>query len=101
VREGTPARLRDAGNGACEVSGPLTFSSCDALWRALESGGALRSARSADLSGVDGADSAGLALLLAWRAARIEAGGDLQFEAVPQRLRLLARLTGAEALIDD
>jgi phospholipid transport system transporter-binding protein len=101
VNTGTLARLRDTGNGACEVSGPLTFSSCDALWRALESGGALRSARSADLSGVDAADSAGLALLLAWRAARIEAGGDLQFDAVPQRLRLLARLTGAEPLLDD
>lgn len=101
MREGTPARLRDAGNGACELSGPLTLSSCDALWRALESGGALRSARSADLSGVDDADSAGLALLLAWRAARIGAGGDLQFRALPQRLRLLARLTGAETLLDD
>ncbi|MEY2854387.1 MAG: hypothetical protein RL030_1519 [Pseudomonadota bacterium] len=98
---GTTAQLRDAGNGECEVSGPLTFASCDALWRSLESGGALRATRRADLSGVDAADSAGLALLLAWRAARIEAGGDLQFDAVPQRLRLLARLTGAEALLED
>lgn len=95
------AVLRDAGADACEVSGPLTFRSCDALWRALERGGALRSARSADLSGVDAADSAGLALLLAWRAARIGAGGDLRFQAVPQRLRLLARLTGAEGMLED
>lgn len=95
------AQLRDAGNGACSVSGSLTFASCDALWRELESAGALRTARSADLSGVDGADSAGLALLLAWRAARIEAGGDLAFNSVPERVRLLARLAGAEAMLGD
>jgi phospholipid transport system transporter-binding protein len=96
----TGAQLRDVGNGECVVSGALTFRSCDALWAALEAGGALHSARQADLSGVDAADSAGLALLLAWRAARIGAGGDLRFDSVPQRVRLLARLTGAEALLD-
>jgi ABC-type transporter Mla MlaB component len=94
------AQLHDAGDGACTISGPLTFGSCAALWQQLQTGGALRSARSADLSGVEVADSAGLALLLAWRAARLDAGGDLRLGSVPQRLRLLARLTGAEGLLE-
>ncbi|MDR2214733.1 MAG: STAS domain-containing protein [Nevskiaceae bacterium] len=92
-------RLDAAGEGAYAISGPLTLGTCEWLWRQLQAGNALRTARRADLSGVDGADSAGLALLMAWRAACIAAGGDVQFEAVPQRLRLLAQLTGAEELL--
>lgn len=79
--------------------GALTFATCDAVWRQLSASGALRGMGRVDLSGVSDADSAGLALLLAWRAARRAAGGDVAFDGVPERLRLLARLTGAEPLL--
>ncbi len=54
--------------GDASLSGELTFATVPQLWRDLERGGLLRSATVADLSAVSDADSAGLALLVAWRA---------------------------------
>jgi ABC-type transporter Mla MlaB component len=95
------AQISDVAEGVCALNGPLTFGSCASIWRQLQVGGALRSACSVNLAEVAAADSAGLALLLAWRASRIAAGGDLRFDDVPQRLQLLARLSGAEGLLTD
>ncbi len=88
------------GDGRCAVSGALGFATVSGFWRELEAGGWLKSAQTVDLSAVTSADSAGLALLIAWRAARRRAGGTLRFEAVPERLQALARLTDAQSLLD-
>lgn len=86
--------------GRCTLTGVLDFASVAGLWRELEKGGWLVTATSVDLSRVAQADSAGLALLIAWRAARTCAGGALHFEAVPERLQALARITDAQSLLD-
>ncbi len=81
------------------LSGSLTLETAPWLWRELQSGGLLTSATEADLSGLTESDSAGLALLITWRACRRRAGGDMNFTGMPHRLRLLAELTGAQAAL--
>jgi phospholipid transport system transporter-binding protein len=95
------AQLAEKAEGRCAISGALTFETVPWIWQQLGEGTWLRKAREADLSGVTAADSAGLALLVAWRAAVIAANGALKFEAVPERLVALARLTEAESLLAD
>jgi phospholipid transport system transporter-binding protein len=94
------AQLAEQGEGRCALSGALTMETAPWLWRELQQAGLLASAVEADLSGVSASDSAGLALLVTWRASRRQAGGELTFTAVPARLRALAELTGAGALLD-
>jgi phospholipid transport system transporter-binding protein len=92
-------QLAEKGDGQCAISGELCFETAGWLWQQLREGDWLTRARMADLSGVTTADSAGLALLIAWRASTVASGGSLRFEAVPGRLIALARLTDAEALL--
>jgi ABC-type transporter Mla MlaB component len=93
------AQLAEKGEGRCAISGSLTFETAPWLWQQLREGAWLDKAREADLSGVVSADSAGLALLVAWRAAVSAGGGTLGFIEAPDRLLALARLTDAEALL--
>ncbi len=81
------------------MAGALTFETVPVLWRQLEAGGLLNAARDADLAGVTDADSAGLALLVAWRGNCAVAGGNLDLRALPARIVALARLTGGEAAL--
>jgi ABC-type transporter Mla MlaB component len=93
------AQLAEKGEGRCALSGALTFETAPWLWQQLREGAWLEKAREADLSGVASADSAGLALLVAWRASVAAGGGALSFTSVPERMLALARLTDAEALL--
>jgi phospholipid transport system transporter-binding protein len=94
------SQLAERGEGRCAVMGDLTLESVPWLWRELQSGDLLHGALAADLHGVTRADSAGLALLLAWRAGCKAKGHDLYFTNVPDRLLALAKLTGAESLLE-
>jgi phospholipid transport system transporter-binding protein len=93
------AQLAEQGGGRCTVSGSLTLETAPWLWRELNSGGLLATATEVDLAGVSEADSAGLALLITWRACRRRHGEDMNFSGLPQRLQLLAALTGAGAAL--
>lgn len=92
-------QLAARGEGRCSVSGVLTLETAPALWKQLKADGLLGSAREADLSGVTDADSAGLALLVAWRGHCLAAGGSLGFQGLPPRIVALARLTSADAAL--
>jgi phospholipid transport system transporter-binding protein len=93
------AQLAEKGDGRCAIAGALTFETAPWIWQQLRAGDWLSKGREADLTGITTADSAGLALLIAWRAAIASLGGALTFESVPERLIALARLTDAEALL--
>jgi phospholipid transport system transporter-binding protein len=93
------AQLADRGEGRCVLSGALTLETAPWLWQQLQTGSLLDGARTAELSDVTDADSAGLALLVTWRASCQAAGADLRFENVPERLMALARLTDAQSLL--
>jgi len=95
----TFAALSTKGEGSCAVTGVLTLETAPALWKQLKAGGLLSSAREADLTGVTDADSAGLALLVAWRAHCLAAGGTLGFHGLPSRIVALASLTSAQAAL--
>ncbi|MEO6078822.1 MAG: STAS domain-containing protein [Steroidobacteraceae bacterium] len=95
------AALSTKGEGHCAVTGILTLETAPELWKQLKGGGLLTSAREADLSGVTDADSAGLALLVAWRSSCAAANNQLHFRALPVRISALAKLTGAEAALGD
>jgi phospholipid transport system transporter-binding protein len=93
------AELSNTGEGRCAVSGVLTIETAPELWKQLNAGGLLASARVADLSGVTDADSAGLALLVAWRGQCLASGGSLGFLGLPARILALAKLTSAETAL--
>jgi len=94
-----PASITQQAAGRCALAGDLTLATAGELWKLLRSSGLLHSADSVDASGVADSDSAGLALLIAWRAARIKAGGDLAITSLPARLSALARITEAEGIV--
>jgi len=93
------AIVTDQGAGQCSLAGDLTLATADQLWKQLQSTGLLGSATRVDTGGVGRSDSAGLALLVAWRAVRRINGGDLSITSLPSRLTALARLTDAEAIV--
>jgi phospholipid transport system transporter-binding protein len=94
-----PAELAEKGEGRCAISGALTMETAPWLWQQLKAGGLLTAASEADLTGVTDADSAGLALLVAWRGSCAAAGGDLGYRGLPARIVALAQLTGAESAL--
>jgi ABC-type transporter Mla MlaB component len=99
VSDPATSQLADRGGGRCAVAGALTLESAPWLWNELQATGLLAGAREADLSQIAAADSAGLALLIAWKAHCRRQGGELAFSGVPDRLVALARLTDAQTLL--
>jgi phospholipid transport system transporter-binding protein len=93
------AQLAERGEGRCAVAGELTLDTVPSLWQQLQASQLLAGAKAADLSAVTDADSAGVALLIAWRASCKTGGVDLQFSAIPARIIALAQLTGAEVAL--
>ena len=89
-----------AGDGTVRVSGPLTFDTVEAVRAAARAGmgpdrwrdGAL----TFDLGGVGRADSAGLALLVAWQRTAHGEGGRIHFRGTPPALRAIAGLCGVD-----
>jgi ABC-type transporter Mla MlaB component len=90
----SPAVLVDSGAGQCTLAGDLTLATAGTLWRQLRTGGLLRSASSVDLGQVKDSDSAGLALLIAWRASCMANGGSLVVTALPA-----AQITDAQGML--
>lgn len=88
-------------DGGLRVSGPLGFDNArDALATlssALPSGGSM----AVDLSGLQRSDSAGLAVLVEWRAVAARRGVHLRLGQAPEGLRALARLSDLDAELFD
>ena len=89
-----------AGDGTVRVSGPLTFDTVEAVRAAARTGMGPERWREGtltfDLGGVGPADSAGLALLVAWQRAALRAGGRIHFRGTPPALRAVAGLCGVD-----
>lgn len=78
--------------GCAVLSGSLSFTTAN---QALESVGALITAQShtvLDLSGIDQANSTGLALMSEWKGMAQRAGHTLEFENVPPSLAQIAEV---------
>jgi len=93
------AGFTDLGNGNWLLEGELDFSTVpDVLARAggrLAGEGVIR----VDLKGVTRADSAGLALLLAWLRRSEQAGRRIAFVNVPGQLLSIARVCGLAGIL--
>ena len=92
------ATCTDQGDGRWLLTGELGFATVPGLLNG--SGRELAaSASEVDLAGVTRADSAGLALLIAWTRARAGAGQAIRFTHVPAQLLSIARVCGLEEIL--
>ena len=96
----TTERLAIDGEGTVRVSGPLTFDTVENVRAAARAGVGPERWREEsltfDLGGIEAADSAGLALLVAWQRTARREGGRIHFRGTPPALRAIARLSGVE-----
>lgn len=93
------AELLAMENGGFRVEGELTFASVPKM---LKTSARLFQGQSRirlDLSGVRRADSAGLALLIDWRAQAGREKRALEFHAIPEQIRAMARVNGVESML--
>jgi phospholipid transport system transporter-binding protein len=93
------ARLLAMENGRFRVEGELTFASVPHLLKASARLFPGQSRIELDLSGVRRVDSAGLALLIDWRARAARETCILDFAATPEQIRVMARVNGVESLL--
>ena len=95
----TEPRLTETGNGNWLLEGDLNFSSVPAVLESSRT--ALTGSREiqVDLKGVTRADSAGLALLLAWLRESERAGKAINFTHVPEQLLAISRLCGLDKIL--
>ena len=93
------ARLTDQGNGHYSVSGDLDFAGVGGL---LDTGSAFTTSAkriSLDLSGVERANSAGLALLLEWVDQSRRNGQELELHNLPDALIDISRMSNLLELL--
>jgi phospholipid transport system transporter-binding protein len=97
----TPFTLQRGADGALRLAGDLGFATAAAAHAAGV--GALSAAPAGELrvdcSGLVETDSAGLAVLLEWCAVARGRGVTLRFEALPETLQRLARISEVETLL--
>ena len=93
------AALARVADGDYKVTGQLVFATVRDLLRASATVLQGEPRQSIDLSGVEHADSAGLALLIEWFCAAEKAKRSVRFTGVPAQLRALAKLSNLETVL--
>lgn len=91
-------RATRAGDGL-ELAGDLTLATAPQLFAETPRFDAGADAR-IDLRAIGDVDSGGLALLLHWQNAAAVAAARLTYTGAPPQLREMAKITGAEALLN-
>lgn len=95
----TRVKFEDAGGGRLRIVGPLTFMTAAAALADSQRLFAEQAQLDMDLSGVERADSAGLALLVEWVSRARKSRCALRFHSVPEQLRALARISDVDKLL--
>jgi phospholipid transport system transporter-binding protein len=99
VKDGaTRLSIEPVGAGRLTVSGRLGFGNAAAALPRLAAATGSGDAIAIDLAGLDDADSATLAVLLALAAHATQRGARLDYRNIPEDLRALARLAEVESL---
>ena len=91
--------LQDLGEGRFSLSGDMTFETAERILLASEEPFEQHTRIEVDLSGVDKADSAGLALLLEWITWANHTVREIRFQSMPERVVAIARTTEVEQLL--
>jgi len=86
-------------NGRFAVQGELTFASAPEMLKTSTRLFQGQASIHMDLSGVCRADSAGLALLIGWRAQAGREKRALDFYAIPEQILAMARVNGVESML--
>ncbi len=82
--------LQDLGEGRFELSGDMSFDTADQILKSSESSFGQYQGLEVDLTKVRKADSAGLALLLEWKARANQRAGEIKFIGIPDSLVAIA-----------
>lgn len=91
--------LKDLGAGRFELNGVMSFDTADRILKASCRLFGDYENLEVDLSEVHDADSAGLALLLEWKAQAGQRGGSIVFVGVPKSVLAIAQTTEVSDLI--
>lgn len=94
------ATLSANGDGSWRIEGVLDFASVAALFGRTREVLAGADAVTLDLSGVERANSAGVALLLEWRREARRRGIALELAGLPEAVLRVARLSGVEDVLE-
>ncbi|MES9853716.1 MAG: STAS domain-containing protein [Candidatus Thiodiazotropha sp. L084R] len=94
------SRIEQAGGSQFQVHGTMTFEHANTLLQQSEKMFAALSEIEIDLSQVEKADSAGLALMLEWMAWAAERGAQISFAGVPEAVLSVAHLCQIDSLLD-
>jgi phospholipid transport system transporter-binding protein len=85
--------------GTLRVSGAITFANAARALTQLPQTPRGGATLTVDLAALEGADSATLAVLIAWSAQALQRGAALRYLRAPQSLRNLARLCDVDGLL--
>ena len=91
--------LTDLGDGRFALSGDLTFDTAERILRRSEAPFSEYAQIEVDLSAVERADSAGLALLLEWITWANHTVREIRFVEIPPKLVAIAETTEVEKLL--
>ena len=91
--------FQDQGEGRFSLSGDMSFETANQILKSSEPLFRQHAALEIDLSGVGKADSAGLALMLEWKAQAGQRGAVIQFVAIPKSLLAVAKTSEVSDLI--
>jgi phospholipid transport system transporter-binding protein len=94
-----PVELSPDQQGVVRLRGALDFATVPDLHRATDDLLRDRDTLVIDVSAVERANSAGVALLLEWLAEARRRGCTLSFRGLPESVLAVARLSGAEHLL--
>jgi len=101
LRRVSSFELNQTTEGGFELIGEMTFETAAQILKSSERSFAQHTETKVNLSQVDKADSAGLALLLEWKAQARNRSAVIRFVAVPDSLLAIAKTTEVSDLIVD
>ncbi len=91
--------LQDQGEGRFALKGQMSFDTANRILKASEAVFAKHPSLQVDMSGVEKADSAGLALLLEWKAQAAGRGATISYTDIPESLVEIARTSEVSDLL--
>ena len=91
--------LQETSEGKVSVLGTLSFDSVNEALAAMQPLIDSRPSLLIDLSAVERADSAGLALLVEWVSRAEQRGSQLSYCDIPQQMLAIARVSGLDTVL--
>jgi phospholipid transport system transporter-binding protein len=91
--------LEDLGEGRFRLVGDMNFATAESILRKSEDLFENHTRIEVDLSDIQNADSAGLALLLEWTTWAIRTVREIRFVGMPERVLAIAKVTEVDNLL--